>query len=280
MHHFHAGSALIRFMLLPVTILLTAACGNRPDGVLDKEEMAQLMADIHIGESVVETNSSSFNNDSTKRAFRQAIYARHGLTPEMADSSLRWYGYHMEKYIEVCDRTVEILEKKLEEEQERGGSAASVGIRGGALPMEGDSVDVWYETRYRPFSRRLPTELITFYFTYDANWERGDVYIFKTKLTGTVHPAQLSIGVDYSDGHSETYSTKFTGDGWHEAIFALDSLRSAREIVGSLRYSAADAETMFADSISLTRTRIAPHNRTARQNMNALKSKRHSKRYD
>lgn len=272
--------AAFRLLLICATALLAASCGNRPDGVLDKEKMARLMADIHMGESVVETNSSTFGNDSVKRAFRQAIYARHGLTPEMADSSLRWYGYHMEKYLEVCDLTVEILEKRLEEEQERGGSSASVGIRGGSLPMEGDSVDVWYETRHRPFSRILPTELITFYYTFDSNWERGDVYTFKAKLTGTVRPAQLAIGVDYSDGHSETYSTKFIGDGWHEASFALDSLRSAREIVGSFRYSPASGETMFADSISLTRTRLAPHNRTVRRNMNSLDSKRHSKRYD
>lgn len=37
-----------------------AACSGRPSGVLSKEDMAQLLADMHTGEAVIESSSRTF----------------------------------------------------------------------------------------------------------------------------------------------------------------------------------------------------------------------------
>ena len=67
-------------------ILLTAlsaavgGCNPAPDGVLSPDDMARLLADIHIGESVSETERRVFNNDSILRVLKQSILQKHGMT--------------------------------------------------------------------------------------------------------------------------------------------------------------------------------------------------------
>lgn len=266
--------------ILCVAVGILCACSRQPDDVLDKEEMASLLADIHMGESIVESNSSAFPNDSVKRAFRQSIYARHGLTSEQVETSLAWYGYNMEKYVEVYDRVIELLNEDLTAAQGRLGSAAPASDENGfGLSLEGDSVDVWTDVRFRPFTKSMPNH-ISFLLRNEPNWENGDIYTFRSKLSGNSQIAKLIVAIDYSDGTIETFSSRMIGDGWHEARFAVDSLRNAREIMGTFRYDAAPDEVAFIDSISLTRTRINSGFTSGREGVSSLNPKRHSSRID
>ncbi len=258
------------------------SCSSTPDGVLDEDDMAALLVDVHKAEGVVESNPSSFPTDSAKRAFRQAIYARHGLTTEQVDKSLRWYGYNMEKYVEVYDLVLEKLDEDMRLAQERAGAsgAAATGLNGGSLALEGDSVDVWVGLRFRPFTQSLESNVIPFLLKFDRNWEQGDIYTLRSKMQGNSHEGQLIVGIDYSDGSSEVYSSRLIGDGWHEAKFALDSIRTAREIYGAIQYNASDGEIAFIDSISLTRTRWKPGVTVGREGVTRIKPKRHSNAID
>lgn len=132
--------------LLCLALTVTAvACDSRPDGVLSHDEMVALMVDIHKGESMVESNQRSFPTDSTRQAFKQSLYARHGLTTAQADSTFAWYGYHMEEYIEVCDDVIKRLEAELATARATAGASSS-GLGNIAVSVEGDSVDVWPES--------------------------------------------------------------------------------------------------------------------------------------
>lgn len=267
-------------VVLAAVLLAAVACSRVPDGVLPKEKMASLLADIHIGESVVESNGSKFPDDSLKRAFRQSIFARHGVTSEEVDSSLRWYGYNMEKYVEVYDRVLEILDERLVAAQENASSTGQSQLTGTAMSLEGDSVDVWYELRFRPFAYNLPSDRIRFFYPSDLNWEKGDVYTFRSKITGTGSPAEFIVGVEYIDGSTEHFTQLLHGDGWHEIRFALDSARNAREFFGELRYPSRGSEIAFVDSIQLIRTRWNPSKRPARDVMKSMKIKRRTSRFD
>ena len=84
-------------MAASVCLLVLTGCSSVPDGVLPPGKMASLLADMEIGESVVESDPSSWRSDSLKMVLRQSIYERHGVTSEEVDSSLAWYGAHVEK---------------------------------------------------------------------------------------------------------------------------------------------------------------------------------------
>ncbi|MCM1348100.1 MAG: DUF4296 domain-containing protein [Firmicutes bacterium] len=250
------------FLALTLPVML-AACSGRPSGVLSKEDMARLLADIHTGESVVESSSRSFPTDSARQAFLQAIYAKHGVTREEVDSSFSWYGYNIEKYMEVYDRTVEILEERLEKAQEIAGASADGAVEID-VNLQGDSVDVWPGIRWRRFASTMPNDHLTFALTTDRNWERGDVYTLRGKSTDNHQPLTFTITAEYSDGQREYATSTMPGDGWHQLQFALDSARSAQNVYGLISYQARPGEVVFVDSVSLYRTRWGGHYRDLR----------------
>ncbi|MDE6100051.1 MAG: DUF4296 domain-containing protein [Paramuribaculum sp.] len=255
-----------------VSLAMLCACSGRPSEVLSKEEMAQLLADIHTGESVVESLSRTFPDDSTRRAFLQAIYEKHGVSRQQVDSSFSWYGYHLEKYMEVYDRTVEILEARLEKAQEIAGATAE-GVAELSVNLQGDSVDVWPGFRWRRFSANMPNDHITFNILTDNNWERGDVYTLRTKFLDNHGPVSFAIAAEYNDGRREYIAATQPGDGWHEIRFALDSARSAQRIYGVIAYTTSPGETVFIDSISLYRTRWGGHYRDLRQTVRTFQNR-------
>lgn len=261
--------------LLPLLciLLLAAACDRRPDGVLDKEDMARLLADIHKAEIVAETNTRTYN-DSLKRVLRQSVYARHGVTTEEVDSSLSWYGYNMEKYLEVYDRVIEILEKERDDARRKAGSASeSTDID---ISFDGDSVDVWTGERLLRLAPNMPVELLPFTLTSDRNWQQGDAYTLKTKLINPSAPVDVTIVVRYREGTDEYVNTQFNGEGWHELRLATDKNRDPREVYGYISSRPAGQHTSYLDSITLVRVREnSPFNEEARRNVRTFAPKRY-----
>ncbi len=100
--------------ILIISIIATViGCKKVPSDVIAPDDMAALMADIHTAEAVVEMNHASYNNDSLKLTMRQSVYMRHGVNSAQVDSSIAWYGRNIKYYMEVYDKTIEILEHRL-----------------------------------------------------------------------------------------------------------------------------------------------------------------------
>ena len=97
--------------LFPVvaSMMVLAACSKTPGYVISEGKMAEIMADLHTGEAVVDANSSTFRKDSVKQAFMQSICMRHGVTTQQLDTSLYWYGQNIQEYIKVYDKTISWL---------------------------------------------------------------------------------------------------------------------------------------------------------------------------
>lgn len=229
----------------------TFACRRTPKGVLGSDDMAELMADIHIGESVVDNEYQNYQSDSTRKALKQAILAKHDVTQAQLDSSLSWYGHHLDKYIEVYEQTAEILQKRLDNAGALGGAAEGVAVAG-------DSVDVWTGARRFEIGPHSPSNIVAFSLKRDANWQNGDSYTWRVKLHNMPSAAQWSINAEYSDGSIEVLSTMFAGEGWHEITFFADSTRQATRVSGDLIISTGPNKHIYADSVELIRNRLSP----------------------
>lgn len=240
----HSASILIAALGL---LIFSAACSRVPKGVLPKEQMAQLLADIYTADAAIEINRHKFLTDSSKLAVRQAVYDKYGVDQLTVDSSFVWYGRNMAQYMEVYDRTIEILDKRIMETGSRLAAAA--------LSIAGDSVDVWPGARFLLMNDRAPSQIVTFSFPRDANWEKGDYYTWRAKFFNHADEANWGMVAEYSDGTVETYHTTFHGDGWNELIFATDSTRTATRIYGYLNPKRPVGSTMMLDSIGMVRKR-------------------------
>ena len=156
-----------RTFVFSIILAIIVGCSSAPDGVLGKNDMADLLVDMNIGECVVEMNFREYNNDSLKKVLRQSILADHGLTSADYDRSIEWYGRNMDKYQDVYDEVIRRLEKRIAEEKLNLSSddinnATIAQSTPSSAPtqtsFEGDSVDIWTQPRFYIFSSRIASE--------------------------------------------------------------------------------------------------------------------------
>lgn len=234
------------FYLVAIFPLLIAGCGKKNDMVLDKDDMAELMADIHIAEAVVDLNHNIFNDDSSKMLLKQSIYAAHGVTAAQVDSSYKWYGHHIEDYMEVYDLTLKILDKRQEE---------LISASNRQIAIAGDSVDVWPMSSRFEFSRRSPSRLITFSVPADSNWQNNDVFTLRFNMATTRNPVIARMVVEYADGTSYYNLSAGKSKGIGEVSIRVDSTLSPTRIAGYIIARPEKEEIVRIDSISLVRLR-------------------------
>jgi hypothetical protein len=99
-----------------ILIILFTACssddgGQVPETVLPQEEMAGVLADIHILDAAMSLNISSAvqkNNDSREET-TLGVLKKHNLTKEQFDESFRFYSEHPELLGEVYKLTLNKL---------------------------------------------------------------------------------------------------------------------------------------------------------------------------
>ena len=208
------------------------------------------MADINVAESVTEADIRNYPNDSTKQALKQSVLLKHGVTTAEFDSALSWYGRNRSFFMEVNDRTIEILEQRLADSGSRVAAE-------NALSVSGDSPDIWPNPRFYALSDRKPTKILTFNFRKDQTWESGDSYTWRAKFINTSDNSTWGIAAEYSDGTVEFVNAAVSGDGWREVMFVTDSTTEAPvKIYGYLDVSVPAASTVWLDSMQMIRNRL------------------------
>ncbi len=231
-------------------LLITAACKSVPSYVIDPNDMAAILADIHIGESVIEVNRQDYRTDSAKQVMLQSVLELHGYTQQDLDTSYVWYGHNINKYMDVYDKTIEILERRLAETGNR--------IAAENISIAGDSVDVWSNQPQLAINYLSPTQILTFSLSGDENWERGDSYTWRAKSVNSSDDSNWGIAAEYQDGSIEIINSTFGTEGWNELKFISDSTKTAVRLYGYLNTVPRTRTTMFIDSIMLIRNRVSP----------------------
>lgn len=226
------------------------SCNRVPDNIIQPDEMADLLADIHTAESVVEMNYNQYPTEEARRNLKQAILDKHGVTQEDLDTSFMWYGSHLDKYMAIYENTAEILQSRLDKNQALEAEQAS-------LSVSGDSVDVWSQSRRYLCSLRSATKYVTFNLTADKNWTKGDSYTWRAKFFNNKNAVRWGIVAEYDDGSTEMMNEQFSGTGWQQITFYTDSTRSAKSVRGYLEVPPQEnATTTYIDSMQLVRNRL------------------------
>lgn len=236
-------------LYLLATLALVTSCRKVPGHIVQPEEMSQYLADIYVGESVVDMNYSEYSDDSTRQALKQAILGRHHLTREQVDTSMMWYGAHIDRYIKVYERTEEILRERLD----NSASAVSGNV---TATVAGDSVNVWSGASGFAIGRTSPTSVVSFELKSDHNWEKGDSYTWRARFTNNRSMIRWQLCADYADGAVEVLTGQFAGDGRQTLVFVADSAREARRVYGSILFGDNMQGSVYVDSIQLVRNRL------------------------
>lgn len=242
---------MMRYICFFLIAILCVGCNSTPDHVIPPEKMARLLADIHLGESVIDANRKEYELDSLKKSLKQSIYLKHQVSAEQVDTSFVWYGHNIEEYIKIYDQVIDLLEEDIAKIK----VSADDEIQ---LAVVGDSADAWSGLRQKNITKFTPDKYLSFALNSDDNWEKGDTYEWKLKLINNKSSLNWVIAIDYIDGSSEFSRAQTTTNGWNSIKLISDSSKTATRIYGVAHIDLKIGERVYLDSISLIRTRLNP----------------------
>lgn len=261
---------LLSIAMLLLLVAVSTGCRKTPSHVIPEDKMAEIMADINIGNAIVEAEHGQYRTDSSRMVLMQSIYARHGVDAAQVDTSLVWYGHNIEKYVKVCEKAEEILTARIDRAEQAVGKSASAPQ---LTNLDGDSVNIWTDVATRRIAGSPASDIQTFNLHSDRNWDRGDRYTLSAKGINTHGEVAMFIAADYNDGTTEYISAVRPAEDMQRLLFVVDSSKIASRIYGSLYYKGSDGEIAYLDSISLVRTRGRNNNRAAREGQHITRNR-------
>lgn len=240
----------MRGLVIILISIFFIGCSNTPDNVISEGRMVDLLVDIHKGESYVDINSGTYYNDSLKKLFKQSILAEHGVSQAQFDSSLVWYGKHIDKYVVVYDEVIKKLQdqdKSILAEAKKAGESSPLAA--------GDSVNLWSKSNQRILAHVFGDSIMSFDFKADVNFKQGDFYTWQYKLLDSDSPVSVFLGVDYQDGTTGYIINKERKSGWNKIKLQTDSTKAIRRIYGVASFYPGKKNIIYVDSIGLIRMR-------------------------
>lgn len=245
----------MRRILLPIfsAILLLCACNRVPSHVIPPDDMAEILADVRMADAVVTVNIRDYSSVAKKMAVKEAVFKKHGITDEQFDTSMVWYGHNVDKFQDVNDLAIEILEKRLKD-------ANALAAGEAAMTVAGDSVDLWNGYPSYVFSKKLPSSYLTFSYDSDQNWERGDIYTLRSHVVLPGSSGQWNLTTEYEDGTVDIITSAISQNELSRQELSLytDSTRTATRISGWIKIDPFGYKVAILDSISLTRRHLEP----------------------
>lgn len=99
---------LHRYRYNVVLLLATwlVACSKVPDDILSEKKMQAVQVDMQLAEAMINLDSKAFSDNARKEALYQSIFRKYDITQAEYDSSLIWYGRHLDIYMKVYDRVL------------------------------------------------------------------------------------------------------------------------------------------------------------------------------
>ena len=270
---------LLYLVLALVSLSVAASCIDRPDIVLDEEQMIDLLVDVHRAEGLLEMQQqqgAGFGSDldTYQKEVIAAVLQKHGVSRSRYDSSLMWYAQHLK----LLTRVYGHVDERLKEEHEMW-SLQVTETRDFVNSIAGDSVDLWTLRDHLILDSRRYSDILFWEIPSDSNFVDGDTlrwqFIIRQLLPGQKVLASISL-TKYEPTEEELrrqgkkkqneplgapigFDAKtITQNGECQLIARADSLQPFRSVILGLvlMNDSNKAAPVFVDSISLLRTHL------------------------
>lgn len=270
---------LLYLVLALVSLSVVASCIDRPDIVLDEEQMIDLLVDVHRAEGLLEMQQqqgAGFGSDldTYQKEVIAAVLQKHGVSRSRYDSSLMWYAQHLK----LLTRVYGHVDERLKEEHEMW-SLQVTETRDFIGSMAGDSVDLWTLRDHLILDSRRYSDILFWEIPSDSNFVDGDTlrwqFTIRQLLPGQKVLASISL-TKYEPTEEELrrqgkkkqneplgapigFDAKtIMQNGECQLIARADSLQPFRSVILGLvlMNDSNKVAPVFVDSISLLRTHL------------------------
>ena len=219
-------------------ICLIASCSRVPKHIISERKMRVVLFDMLIAEAMVETMPDSFPMIADREQVFDAVFRKHNLTQAGYDSSLIWYGKHMDLYMGIYKLVLRDVNASLSALGEIKPSPLSGDV------SEQDSVDIWIYPRMAIFSSERFLNVMTFDINPIAPYLPGSSYVLGVSVWGMTPDLKFKPKIHISAVQADTIisvNKDITGDGYYEAILQTTATKQVRRVYGYIYMNETEA---------------------------------------
>ena len=265
-----------QFAVIVSILLIFAACSNRPKGVLDQEDMVNLLTDMHKLDGALVERGLMFSNDTTKTKYYNFIFAKYNITKANFDSSLVWYTKKPQEFNNIYNKV--LINLSLQEKEVKSGKYHFID----SVELAKVKSELWrkrnkYELTKDSTRTKLDFEVV------DPSLLYGDVYILRLLLRiapeDSCTKQHISVRLNYQNGKVDSAFAMAHHDSLlRRYTIKLPATRKLKiksisgELLGSKAYKGKLHATV--DSISLIRKFNPVHQDSLRKLVQKLEPKR------
>ena len=163
-------------ILYSLILCLQACSPSLPSGILDEEEMTDVLVDFHLAQGMAEAQGD--NADVARYKYIQAVFQKHHITEAEFDSSMIYYSGRAEDFKHIYDNVVNRVQAQA---GHLGLEAAATQDRFASLTSEGDTANIWLG---KDFVCVVPNQVAcvySFQIKADSTFRPGDSFIWRFK---------------------------------------------------------------------------------------------------
>ena len=159
------------------SLLLVFSCSpSLPSGILDEDEMTDILVDFHLAQGMAEAKGD--NSEVTRYKYIQTVFKKHRITEAEFDSSMVYYSGRAEDLMHIYENVVNRVQAQAER---LGLEATETQDRFASLTSEGDTANIWLG---KDFTCVVPNRvgcLYSFNMKADSTFRPGDSFIWRFK---------------------------------------------------------------------------------------------------
>lgn len=235
-------------------ISMIASCSRVPKHIISERKMREVLYDMLIAEAMVETMPDSFPTNTDREVVFEAVFRKHQLTQANYDSSLIWYGKHMDLYMGIFKLVLRDVNAELSALGEIKPSPLSGDV------SEQDSVDIWVYPRIEVFKPERVFNTLTFDIEPETPYSSGSSYVLGVSVWGILPDRQHKLFMHLSAVHADTVifvNKDITEDGYVEAVLRTVATKQVQRVYGYIFFN--DVEASY-DRIFLSDIRLMKYN--------------------
>lgn len=245
-----------RLFLIATAVLLIVSCKRVPNEVLDQKHMESILYEMHKAEGLMDERGAEFATKEAKQKLLIGVLEENGTTKAQFDSSLVWYGQHLNLYMKIYGNVISRLE--LEDKDYKD---AWLAYEKSLLTPVGDSVDIWKNSAEMILEPSLLATNSTFAIRVDSNFHEQDTLTWRMRFNylpaDSVAIAYVTLGLRQNSGKLDTLNTAFVKeDGYFDIGFRAKAYPRSGSVFGSvtlLNQIDTIVGPVYIDQISLIR---------------------------
>lgn len=142
-----------------------ACAPSVPSGILQKDEMEDVLYDMHIAQSIYETREGGVATGADLLALRASVLRKHDVDKAVWDSSFNYYCRNSRDMYDIYQSLAKRIERNV---------IALGGKVDGFQGSEADTANVWKAENAFILMQQAPYNLFTFDVIPDSTFEDGD----------------------------------------------------------------------------------------------------------